>query len=121
LEAFAPCESGTFSARLPKDVRQQVDKVAHATKRSRSSIVNEAVTVFMRERAQYLGDLDRAVESGLGYSGERIFAWMRSWGTEDELPALEPDIRPGESATRASYSRRRPKRTFGNCALISSR
>ena len=81
------------------DVRRELDTLARATKRSRSFIVNEAVATFVRERANYLRELDQAVksaESGVGHSGERIFAWMHSWGSTDELPAPEPDIRPTE-------------------------
>ena len=82
--------------------------MARATKRSRFFIGNEAAATFVRERAKlpfvreranYLRELELAVksaESGVGHSGERIFAWMPSWGNADELPAPEPDIRPTE-------------------------
>jgi RHH-type rel operon transcriptional repressor/antitoxin RelB len=94
-----PSKSETFSVRLPDDVKRELDELARTTKRSRSFIVNEAVATFVRERADYLRELDQAVksaESGVGHSSERIFAWMRSWGSADELPAPEPDIGPAE-------------------------
>jgi predicted transcriptional regulator len=94
-----PGKSETFSVRLPDDVKRELDELARATKRSRSFIVNEAVATFVRERASHLRELDRAVrnaESGVGYSSERIFSWMHSWGNADELPAPEPDVRPAK-------------------------
>jgi predicted transcriptional regulator len=94
-----PSKSATFSVRLPEDIRNQVDELARSSKRSRSFIVNEAVALFVRERADYLRDLDQAVtsaESGVAHSGEQIFAWMRTWGAAEELPPPEPDIRPAK-------------------------
>lgn len=94
-----PSKSEAFSVRLPDDVKRQLDELARASKRSRSFIVNEAVASFVRERADHLRELDQAMkgaESGVGYSSERIFAWMRSWGSADELPAPEPDIHPAK-------------------------
>ena len=45
----------------------------------------------------YIRELDEAMESigsGVGYSSERIFAWLRSWGTTDELASPAPDRPP---------------------------
>jgi RHH-type transcriptional regulator, rel operon repressor / antitoxin RelB len=98
-EFLLPSKSATFSVRLADDVRLELDALARATRRSRSFIVNEAVTAFVRARADYLRELDEAVgsaKSGVGYSGALIFEWMRSWGGADELPAPEADIRPPE-------------------------
>lgn len=87
----------TFSVRLPEEVRKQVDDLARLTKRSRSFIIKEAVETYVRDRAAYLRELDDAVksaESGVGHSGDQIFSWMRSWGTDKETPAPAPDIQP---------------------------
>ena len=92
-----PSKAETFSVRLPDETKQQVDHLARLTKRSRSFIVKEAVTAYVRERGAYLQDLDAAVlsaESGVGHSSEQIFGWMRSWGTANELPSPTPDIHP---------------------------
>jgi predicted transcriptional regulator len=94
-----PTKAETFSVRLPDEVKQQIDQLARLTKRSRSFIVKEAVECYIRDRAAYLRDLDAAVasaESGGGHSGEQIFAWMKSWGTLNELPSPAPDIRSRE-------------------------
>jgi predicted transcriptional regulator len=90
-----PSQAETFSVRLPNVTRQNVDKLAALTKRSRSYIINEAVEAYVKDRLAYVTDLDQAVsssESGVGHSGEQIFDWIRSWGTEQELPSPKPDL-----------------------------
>ena len=92
-----PAKAETFSVRLPEDIKQQVDALARLSKRSRSFIVNEAVAAYLHDRADYIRELDEAVknvESGIGHSGDQIFAWLDSWGTENELPSPSPDIGP---------------------------
>lgn len=94
-----PTRAQTFSVRLSDDVKDQVDHIAKITKRSRSVIMTEAVEAYVRARATYDKELDEAVESaesGNGHSFEQISKWMRSWGTEDEIPSPEADTRPGE-------------------------
>lgn len=90
-------KSDTFSVRLPDGLRKEVDNIARLTKRSRSYVINEAVAAYVRDKADYLAELDEAVrsaESGVGHSGEQIFAWLRSWGTEGEMAPPEPDLHP---------------------------
>lgn len=92
-----PSKAETFSVRLPDEVKVQLDELAVLTKRSRSFLVQEAVTSYVKDRAAYLRDIDSAVlsaESGLGHSGEQIFGWMESWGTDREQPSPAPDIKP---------------------------
>ncbi len=89
----------TFSIRLPENTRVKVDQLATLTKRSRSFIINEAVEAYIKDRALYIQELDAAVDSaetGIGHSGEQIFNWMRSWGSENELPSPSPDISPAK-------------------------
>lgn len=95
LEQEMPTKADTFSVRLPDDVKIQVDHLAKLTRRSRSFIVNEAVSQYMRERIDYIRELDSAVESAesdTGHSGEQIFGWMKSWGTNAELQSPRPDL-----------------------------
>ena len=69
------------------------------TKRSRSFIINEAVEAYLKDRIRYLVELNEAVadaQSGYGHSSDRIHTWIKSWGTENELPAPEPDIMPSK-------------------------
>ena len=92
-----PAKAETFSVRLPDEVKAQVEELVRLTNRSRSFIVKEAVTSSMRDRVDYIRELDEAVtsaQSGVGHSSEQIFGWMRSWGTEAELASPAPDIKP---------------------------
>ena len=87
--------SGTFSVRLPENLRREVDDFAKATKRSRSFVVKEAVAAYMGEQKAYLSAIDEALaeaDKGVFISGEAVSKWLASWGTSDELPAPEPDI-----------------------------
>ena len=81
--------------RLTETTHEAVTRFAKMTKRSRSFIINEAVEAYMKDRIQYLEELNEAVasaQSGTGHSSEQIHDWMKSWGTETELPAPDPDI-----------------------------
>ena len=89
------------SVKLPEQVRQQVDELARQTNRSRSTIIGEAVSSYMRDQAEYIRSLDEIV-AGLdtepAHSGEQIFAWLESWGSENELPSPKPDIFPASGS-----------------------
>jgi RHH-type transcriptional regulator, rel operon repressor / antitoxin RelB len=99
LDDMMPAKADTFSVRLPDDVKTQIDALAKLTHRSRSFIVKEAVSVYMRERSEYIRELDAAVksaENGIGHSGDQIFGWLKSWGSDAELPSPQPDILPAK-------------------------
>ena len=91
-------ESSTLvSIRLPDDLRQEVDEFARLSKRSRSFVVKEAVAAYMEEQRAYMAAIDEAIveaDKGIFISGEKISAWLNSWGTDNELPPPEPDIFP---------------------------
>jgi predicted transcriptional regulator len=46
-----PSKSETFSVRLADALKTQIDELARATKRSRSFIVQEAVSSHLQDRA----------------------------------------------------------------------
>ena len=48
----------SLSVRLPLNVREQVDKLASRTRRSRSFIIGEAVASYVQEQANYSKLLD---------------------------------------------------------------
>jgi predicted transcriptional regulator len=86
-----------ISIRFQDDVREQLDQFAGLSKRSRNYIVNEAVAAYTRDQLQRIAEIDAAVQeakSGVGYSKESVFAWLRSKGTDNPLPRPEPDILP---------------------------
>lgn len=90
-------KTATFSVRLTDDVRTQVDDLARATKRSRSFIVNAAVEQYVRERAEYMREIDEALtsaKSGIGHSAEQVFDWIDRWADGEKHPLPMPDIQP---------------------------
>jgi predicted transcriptional regulator len=87
----------TFSVRLTGDTKRQVDEIARRLRRSRSFVIQEAVESYVRDRERYLGELDAAlasVEAQGGHSADSVFRWIRSWGTDHELPIPDPDVPP---------------------------
>lgn len=92
-----PAKAVTFSVRLPDEVSSQVDEIARATKRSHAVIIEEAVALYVRDRAVYARELDASVKSarsGVGHSAEQVFEWMDSWAAGDKRPLPAPDVIP---------------------------
>lgn len=89
-------DNPTFSVRLPRETKQELEEYARATKRSSAFIVKEAVEAHLAQRRAYIAAIDEAVkeadETGEFVSWEATRRWMRSWGTDKELPPPEPDI-----------------------------
>jgi|UPI0006857A4E predicted transcriptional regulator len=88
---------GTFSVRLPPETKRELEEYAKATKRSSAFIVKEAVEAHLAERRAYLEAIEegeREADLGVFVSGEAVFKWMESWGTDKELPRPEPDVFP---------------------------
>ena len=87
-----------LSVRLPTEVRQKVDALARASRRSRSFIINEAVAYYVDSQAELNKEIDEAIalaESGVGHSSEQVFAWMDEWIASGQKPPLpKPDLRP---------------------------
>jgi predicted transcriptional regulator len=81
-----------ISIRLDDKNKTNIDRLAKMTRRSRSYIINEAVESYLRDRIAYLNDLDEAISSidtQPTEDAERVFAWMKTWGTKQEKPASE--------------------------------
>lgn len=92
-----PQDSSLVSVRLPNDLRDEVDRFARMSKRSRSFVVKEAVAAYMEEQRAYREAIDEALaeaDKGLFVSGEAVDKWLASWGTDNPLPPPEPDIVP---------------------------
>ncbi len=89
--------STLVSVRLPDDMREEIDALAKATRRSRSFVVKEAVAAYVETHRAYLAAIEegiREAEKGVFVSGEAVEKWLASWGSDNELPMPEPDILP---------------------------
>jgi predicted transcriptional regulator len=80
------------TVRLQPEVESGLEAMADKLSRSKSWLINQALREYLerQEQAQsrWLETL-RAMESvapGRVVSGESVHEWLRSWGTEDELP-----------------------------------
>jgi len=89
----------TFSVRIPDDLRQEVDALARANKRSRSFLVKEVLQAYVDEQKAYREAIEAAIreaDEGIFISGGAVDKWLASWGTDNVLPMPEPDIFPDD-------------------------
>ncbi len=88
-----------LSVRLPPNVKLQVDEIARRTRRSRSFIINEAVSSYVQAQADYAQEITEAIESaesGIGHSKEQVFSWLDEWSDGNKRPLPAPDIFPAK-------------------------
>jgi predicted transcriptional regulator len=86
-----------FSMRMDKALRHQLDKEAELEDRSAAYLAQQAISAYLEEKRAWrlmLRDSAKELDKGVFVSGEAVMAWMKSWGTENELPMPEPDIFP---------------------------
>jgi predicted transcriptional regulator len=86
-----------FSIRLDTKIKKRLEKEAKLTRRSAGFVVKQALKDYLdgKEHERKIADEAFAeAEKGVFISGEKVFAWMESWGTDKELPFPEPDIFP---------------------------
>jgi predicted transcriptional regulator len=89
--------SETLTLRISPETKRELEEYARATQRSSAFIVKEALEAHLEERRAYLAaieEAEREADEGVFVSGEAVLKWMRSWGTDNELPVPEPDIFP---------------------------
>ncbi len=85
-------EDAISNIKLSEETQSTLDRFAKLTNHSYSSIINEAVVYYVQNHMAYHAELNAAIASidtGPTYSGEDVFRWMRTWGTEDEKTASE--------------------------------
>jgi RHH-type transcriptional regulator, rel operon repressor / antitoxin RelB len=83
-----------FTVRLPDDVKAELERLAEATNRSKSYLAAKAIEDYVRQNAWQVRELEQAVkeaDAGDFVSEEAVYAWLDSWGTENELPAPVDD------------------------------
>lgn len=77
--------------RCDKDVIQQLDALAEARNRSRTWIINQALTEYLsreKRREQFKDHVRKSwqeyEESGLHVTDDELVAWLETWGSENE-------------------------------------
>ena len=83
-------DTTTISVRLERELRDRLEALARSTRRSKSFLAAEAISAYVAANAwqvegvqQALDDIERGAK---GVPQEDVEAWVRSWGTEKELP-----------------------------------
>ena len=84
------------SFRVSDPLMQRLDKLAQETKRDTSTLAHEALADYLARQDEQSAAIDEAVlaaNSGEFISNEAMTAWLESWGSDNELPPPEIDIR----------------------------
>ncbi len=80
------------TVRLQADVEDRLEAMAGKLNRSKSWLINQALREFIdnqsTEQTRWAETLQamESVSRGEVVSGEAVNAWLRSWGTSNELP-----------------------------------
>jgi predicted transcriptional regulator len=81
------------SLRLEPALNEQVLALAAALDRPKSWVIEQAIKDYVALHAWQLVAIEEgiaAADAGRVVAHEDVAAWVRSWGTTDELPAPKP-------------------------------
>ena len=80
------------SIRLQPELEEPLDALCKKLDRSKNYLINQAVKEFIMQQAlaeqrwQETLPALKSMTEGQGVPAEKVFEWIRSWGTEKELP-----------------------------------
>jgi len=80
---------------IDPQLNDELESLAEATQRSKSSLANEALRSFIVTNAAYAAEIRAAMKEAdeVGtIPNEEVDAWIASWGTGNELPV--PTVKP---------------------------
>jgi len=84
------------SLKIDDTLKSRVQHLAHRRRRSAHWIMREAIAQYVdREEAresfkdEALASWTDYQETGLHLTGDETFAWLRTWGTDEERPIPE--------------------------------
>ena len=82
-------ESALASIRLQPALDEQVTAIAAALDRPKSWVIEQAVRDYVALQEWQLAAIDEGIrdaDAGRVVAHEDVVAWVKSWGTPDELP-----------------------------------
>ena len=82
-------ESTTLTVRIDSAIKDRLEGLANATKRSKSSLAAEGIEAFVELEERQIAGIKKAIASldrGLGVTHQEVEAWIASLDTDDELP-----------------------------------
>lgn len=80
------------SIRLQSDLEAPLEALCKKLDRSKNYLINQAVKEFIRQqelaeqRWQETFPAMESVKAGHTVPADKVYEWMRSWGTDSELP-----------------------------------
>ncbi len=86
--------SSVLSVRVSDKLKDQLEFLSNATKRSKAYLAAEALEQYVARNAWKAKELQAAIEEadkGVFISHDAIIEWVDSLGTEHELAPPEPD------------------------------
>jgi predicted transcriptional regulator len=85
----------TITVRTSRQTKEQLDTLAENMGRSANYLVGEAISSYVSENAWQVEAIGKAVAEadagGPSISQEATERWLKSWGSDHELPKPEPD------------------------------
>lgn len=87
------------SIRLQPELEEPLEGLCKKLDRSKNYIINQAIKEFVarqelaEQRWQETLPALESVKEGRTIPAEKVFEWMRSWGTDNELPKPTPEKR----------------------------
>lgn len=82
--------STTLTVRLDKSTRKRLDSLARNMKRSKSFLAGEAIESYLEAQEWQLGEIHKSLselDSGKIVDGEKVEAWLKTWGKKTEKAA----------------------------------
>lgn len=86
-------DTDVVTVRLDRSLKEKLNALAKATRRSNSFLAAEAIANYVESQEWQLAAIREGLadaERGALIDHDEIEAWVRSWGTDDELPPPEP-------------------------------
>lgn len=85
-------QSEVITIYLPAAVKAKLEALAHATQRTETWLVVEAIAQYLEEQTGQIQQIEAAVAladqpEAQWLSEAAVTAWLESWGTEHERPA----------------------------------
>jgi predicted transcriptional regulator len=84
----------TITVRLSPDLSNKLEALAGDVRRSKSDLASDAIAAYVDCTARQIEEIKRGLEEAkLGAPGvphAEVVKWVRSWGTENELPRPKP-------------------------------
>ncbi len=86
----------SFTMRVDADLKAAIEEEARRQDLSASQIATRAIRSHLEAQEFRRKAIEAAfaeADKGEFISSEAMLAWVNSWGTENELPMPEPDIK----------------------------